>query len=257
MTHSALRSALQTGPVLGTWSLIPSPTVQEILGIGGFDFAILDMEHGAYGLPEVEAGVRACTSTGCRALVRVPQTNGPLIQTVLDTGAEGIVVPKIRTADEARAVVAATRFPPDGTRGFNPFTRANGYDPSQKIASAEPFTCVIVEDRDACTEATLAQILAVDGLDAVYVGAYDLSVSMNRPGEVTHPDVTSTVERCVKQIAAAGKAAGMMVRSEDSLKNAIALGAKMLLWSVDTDIVRSAVEKPVAMLRGIAPRPLR
>ena len=252
MNRPSLRSALAKGPVLGTWSLIPSPTVHELFAAGGMDFVILDMEHGPYGIAEVEAGVRACAATGCKALVRVRSLDGALIQTVLDTGAEGIVVPRVSTAAEAKQAVAATRFPPDGTRGFNPFTRGNGYDP-KNTPREEPFVCVIAEDKQACTEATLAEILNVPGLDAVYVGAYDLSVSLGHPGDVTHPDVLATVERCVRQIQIAGKFAGMMVRNEEGMKHALALGATMLAWSVDTDVVRNAVTMPVEMLKKLSP----
>ncbi len=252
MTRPSLRSALMKGPVLGTWSLIPSPTVHELFATGGMDFVILDMEHGPYGITEVEAGVRACAATKCRALVRVPSLDGALIQTVLDTGAEGIVVPRVGTAAEATQAVAATRFPPDGTRGFNPFTRGNGYDP-KNTPGEKAFVCIIVEDKQACTEATLAEILAVPGLDAVYVGAYDLSVSLGHPGEVTHPDVAAVVERCVLQIQRAGKTAGMMARSEESMKRALTLGATMLAWSVDTDVVRTAAAGPAEMLKKLSP----
>lgn len=240
------------GPVLGTWSLIPSPAVHELLGLGGMDFVILDMEHGPYAISEVETCVRACELSSCAALVRVPRLDGTIIQTVLDTGAQGIVVPHIRNADDARMAVACTRFPPEGSRGYNPFTRGNGYDP-KNVPTEKPFVCVIIEDRKACAEATLADILSVPGLDAVYIGAYDLSASLGHPGEVTHPDVMETVERNVRQIQSAGKTAGMMVRSEENMKSALTLGVTMLTWSVDTDLVRSAVAIPVEILKTLSP----
>lgn len=248
MTTHDLRSTLESGKaVLGTWSIIPCPAVHEILGLGGMDFQILDMEHGPYGLPEIEAGIRACEAVSCAPLVRVPMLDTAMIQSVLDSGAQGIVVPHVRNADDVHTAIAATKYPPDGTRGFNPFTRNTGYDPRGTQRVNRPFSCVIVEDRDACEK--LEEILAVPGLDAVYMGAYDLSVSMGHPGTIEHPDVAALIDRCVRQIRAAGKAAGMMVRTDAAMQQALALGATMLAWSVDTDLLRTAVADSVEAFR--------
>lgn len=253
MNPHPLKTALAAGrPVLGTWALIPCPAVHEIFGIAGMDFQILDMEHGPYDLPAVEAGIRACEAVSCSPLVRVPAIDGSVIQSVLDLGAHGIVVPHVENEEDVKAMLAYMRFPPSGSRGFNPFTRAARYTPTAtqagKLQDDFPLSCAIVESVDACGRIDV--IADVPGLDVVYIGAYDLSVSMGKAGDVRHPDVLRLIDQSVRAIRKTGKAAGMMVRTEDEMSAALSMGAKMLAWGVDTDLIRMAAAGPVGAFRA-------
>ncbi len=247
------RKKIAESAVLGTWSLIPSPTTVEILGRSGMDFVILDAEHGPYDPAALEHAIRACETALCLPIVRVSCLSHPEIQSALDLGAAGIVVPRIKNIDEAKEALAAMHFPPAGTRGFNPFTRAFGYDPSTADpAKQKPFSCIIVEEEGALKD--LEKILALPDLDCLYVGVYDLSVMLGCSGDVTHPKVQALAEELITKITAAGKIAGLMVGSEEEAKHALVRGVKFLVWKTDTFIIRRAATEIVNTFRHAAKR---
>jgi 4-hydroxy-2-oxoheptanedioate aldolase len=248
-TENRLKAKLASGhPVLGVWSIIPSPVVIEIFGLGGIDFVILDMEHGIFDVSALDSCVRACEAAGAAPLVRVPGINPSAAQWALDLGAHGIVVPQVSNAGEAQAVVKMAKYPPLGTRGYNPFTRAAQYanppdNRSGKLNNDFSLSCVIIENESAVAD--LACICALPRLDVIYMGIYDLSVALGCDGDTRHPRVIDVLERSIAQIRAAGKAAGMMVRSQQEIASALALGANFLVYSVDTSLIHDAVARAV------------
>ncbi len=247
-----LKATLKRGEsVLGIWSLIASPTVAEIMGIAGMDFQILDREHGAYDLGSLEAGIRTCESVECSPLVRVSSFSPSEIQSALDLGAHGILVPRIASADDVKAAIACMRYAPHGTRGFNPFTRSARYNSPKtegtRLSDENILRGIIVEEKSACEE--IDEILSIADLDLVYVGAYDLSMALGYAGNVREPQLVNLIENLVKKIRKAGKAAGMMVRTKADMDRALAIGATMLVWSVDTDLIRLAATGPVDAFR--------
>lgn len=242
------RRKLADRPVLGTWSLIPSPTTLEILGRTGMDFVILDNEHGPYDPASLEHGIRACELALCLPIVRVSCLSHSEIQSALDLGAAGIVVPRIKNIDDAKEAIAAMHFPPAGTRGFNPFTRAFGYDPATADPlKQKPFSCLIVEEEGAVRD--IEKILALPELDCLYVGVYDLAVMLGCDGDVRHPKVQALADELIEKITAAGKCAGLMVGSEEETKHALARGARFLVWKTDTFILRNAATEIVSAFR--------
>lgn len=252
VTENSLKLRLKNDqPVVGTWSIISSPIVVEILALSGFDFLILDMEHGIYDQTALDACIRACEAAGCVPIVRVPGINPSAAQWALDMGAHGVVVPQVGNAASATMAVEMTKFAPDGTRGYNPFTRVAGYaapDSNQagKLRNDFGLTSVIVENQTALNE--LDAILAIKHLDMVYVGLYDLSIALGYEGDTKHPMVCQVVDQTVARVRAAGKVAGLMVRSKEDVTKAIKLGARFLVYSVDTSILREAAKGAVAAL---------
>lgn len=244
-----LKAKIASGQtVLGIWSIIPSPIVVEICALGGFDFAILDMEHGIFDVAALDSCVRACESAGASPLVRIPGMNASAAQWALDLGSYGIVVPQVSDADEAEAVVKMAKYAPLGNRGYNPFTRAALYanppnNESGKLNNDFSLTCVIIENESALAD--LDNICATPGLDVIYMGIYDLSVALACNGDTKHPLITDVVERSIIKIRAAGKAAGMMVRNQQDIARALALGANFLVYSVDTSLILGAVTNAV------------
>jgi len=238
--------------VLGVWSIIPSPVVVEIFALGGIDFAILDMEHGIFDVGALDSCVRACEGAGAVPLVRIPGLNPSAAQWALDLGGHGIVVPQIRDASEAEAAVRMAKYAPLGDRGYNPFTRAALYanppdNRSGKLNNDFSLTCVIIENKTALAD--LEHICETPELDVIYMGIYDLSVALGCAGDTTHPHVTRVVESAVAQIRAAGKAAGMMVRSQQDIARALTLGANFLVYSVDTFLIRDAVTRVISSFK--------
>jgi 4-hydroxy-2-oxoheptanedioate aldolase len=253
MTENPLKVKLARGqPVLGIWSIIPSPMVVEILGQAGLDFQILDMEHGVFDLGTLENCVRACEAAGCSPLVRVPGWNPFTIQSVLDLGAHGILVPQICDEQTARAAVCGTKFAPTGTRGYNPFTRAALYNPSStaqvgKLHNSFGLAGVIVENESAYQ--ALDAILGITDLDMIYLGVYDMSLALGCQGDVAHPRVQAFVEHSARNIRRAGKAVGMMVKSRSEIDKALRLGANVLAYAVDTHLIYRAGSEAVSFLR--------
>lgn len=259
-SSNVLKSKLESGqPVFGIWSVIPSATVAEIMGLSGLDFAILDMEHGMFDMATLDACIRAVEIAGSTPLVRLPGANAYAAQWALDMGAHGIVVPQVNDASEARSVVGSAKFSPAGFRGYNPFTRAAEYanppdNRTGKLDDTFSLTCVIVESTRSLDE--LDAICATPGLDVVYVGIYDLSVAMGCNGNTRHPTVVAAAESAVTRIRAAGKAAGMMVRNAADIERALAIGANFLVHGVDTALIREAAITAVAAFgKELAKRP--
>lgn len=252
MQQNPLKKKLAEGkPVLGMWSIIPSPTLTEVLGRSGLDFLILDMEHGPFGLGELEACVRSCEGAGCSPLVRVPGPNQFTIQSVMDLGIHGLVVPQVQDAASTREALRCMKYAPDGIRGYNPFTRAAGYagaasNQAGKLNNAFSFKSIIVENQSACD--SIDAILDIEDLDMVYIGVYDLSVALGCQGNTHHPKVTSFLETAIVKTRDAGKAAGMMVRSEPEIEKALLLGANFLVYSVDSYFIHQAAGSVAAAL---------
>ena len=243
-------------PVIGAWSIISSPIVVEILAMSGFDFLILDMEHGVYDQTVLDSCIRACEAAGCAPIVRVPGINPSATQWALDLGAHGVVVPQVGNADSALIAVSMTKFAPTGTRGYNPFTRfANYAAPSNnqagKLRNDFGLTGVIVENQMALNE--LDDILAIKDLDMVYIGVYDLSIALGYEGNTKHPEILQIVEKSIARIRASGKTAGIMVRNKDDVTKAVKQGAKFLVYSVDSSILYEAAMGAVeAFRKGIS-----
>ncbi len=247
---NSLKTKLASGQaVLGVWSIIPSPVVVEIFALGGIDFAILDMEHGIFDVTALDSCVRSCEAAGAVPLVRIPGLNPSAAQWALDLGAHGIVVPQVGNATDVNSVVKMAKYAPMGHRGYNPFTRAANYanppdNRSGKLNNDFSLTCVIIENASAVAD--LARICETTGLDVIYMGIYDLSVALGCNGDTKHPHVVDVVERAICQIRASGKAAGMMVRSQQDIAKALTLGANFLVYSVDTFLIREAVTHAVS-----------
>jgi 4-hydroxy-2-oxoheptanedioate aldolase len=237
--HSLRTHLSQKKPVVGVWSIIPSPALIEVLGSAGMDFLILDMEHGPYDLPVLEHCIRACEVASCAPLVRVPSVSPTAIQSALDVGAQGIVVPRITGLTEARQALSCMYFAPRGTRGFNPFTRSFRYNPQNpKLAEHHPISCLIIENEGALKD--LPDILALPDLDVIYIGVYDLAVALGHGGDVRHPKLHALVQEVVRACVNAGKTVGLMVRSAEELQQALAMGVGMVVWKTDTSVVREA-----------------
>lgn len=257
ITENLLKLKLKNDQaVIGTWSIISSPIVVEILALSGFDFLILDMEHGVYDQTALDACIRACEAAGCAPIVRVPGLNPSAAQWALDMGAHGIIVPQVESLNAAVTAVRMTKFAPVGTRGYNPFTRVADYAAPEnnqvgKLRNDFGLTSIIVENQTSLNE--LDAILSIDDLDMVYVGVYDLSIALGFEGNTKHPVLCQVLDQTVARVRAAGKIAGLMVRSREDVTKSIKAGAKFLVYSVDTLILREAAKSAVtAFTQGVS-----
>ncbi|PIQ83377.1 MAG: hypothetical protein COV75_07825 [Candidatus Omnitrophica bacterium CG11_big_fil_rev_8_21_14_0_20_63_9] len=237
----------QGQPVLGTWHTLASPLVTEALAHAGLDFLILDFEHGPFALDTVHEHVVRCERHRCSPIVRLPVPEAWMVLQALDQGAHGVMVPQVHSAHDARRLIEAAKYPPQGSRGFSPFSRAGGFtnlDAATYPARANTFTltATIVESRRGME--ALKEILTLEDLDVVYFGAYDLSQEAGVPGDWRHAKVLPTITRGVQQVAAAGKAAGGIVaESQDDVKRLLDMGMRFITYDVDSAILARPVQR--------------
>jgi 4-hydroxy-2-oxoheptanedioate aldolase len=190
-------------PVIGTWAQLPHPEVVEILGGFGFDFAIVDLEHGHFGLERATDMLRACDAVGMAGVVRVRDAGQ--IGAVLDAGASAVVVPAIASRGDAEGAVAATRYAPSGTRGACPCVRAAGQVVGDwaRHEEAEPPGAILLVETRAGLDA-IEEIVAVPGAMALMLGPFDLSVSLGFRGDWRHEVVQAALSRMREAAGAAG-----------------------------------------------------
>lgn len=220
---------------------VDAPTIShvETLAIAGFDFVILDQEHGHINAESLVHLVSACDHFGIASLVRIPTLASWLIGPALDCGASGVQVPFVSSAAEAEAAVAAARFAPDGERGVHVFLRGGQYG----ALGAEGFftTCnenqaVVLQVEGTQGVDNLEAIAAVPGYDSIFIGPYDLSQSLGVPGQTGHPSVVDVIERAVALCTQHGKVVGTFVNTPEDAAKWAQRGVQMVSVSCDTNI---------------------
>jgi len=240
------KKLLDGQPVIGTWNTLGSPLVTEVMARAGFDFQIIDLEHGPFILDQIHLHVSACqVNSTCSPLVRIPSPEPWMALQALDQGAQGIMVPHIAGDDEARKLVDSAKYYPLGNRGFTPFSKAGGFNNrnvSSYMHSALEQTITIAIVESAAGLANLDQILEVENLDVVYFGAYDLSQAIGYPGQVRHPEVISTIQAAVRRVNESGKVAGGFVpQSREDIGWLLGMGMRFITYEVDSSILYSHI----------------
>lgn len=233
---NGFKQALAAGPAqIGFWLALGDSVAAEICAGAGFDWLVIDAEHGPQHLPGVLALLQAIAGhSGCHPVVRVPSDDPIAIKQHLDLGAQTILVPMVETAAQAAAIVRACRYPPDGERGIGG-ARASGWGRhTDYLREANRQICVIVQVETVTAIQNLNDILSVPGLDAVFVGPADLAASMGHPGHPTHPAVQQAVKDAVIHIAQAGKPAGVLTLDPGFAQTLLDLGARFVAVGVDT-----------------------
>ena len=202
-----LKHRIQEGmPTVGCFVNLYAPGITECLAQAGFDFIILDTEHGAFSQGELENMIRACDVSALASVVRVDYDPSS-VQKALDMGADGILVPMIRTVEDVRSVMRRAKYPPKGNRGADFYSRAYQYrkeDPRGYLTAQNEDTLVILQVETTEAVSNLEQIMSEEGVDAIFIGAMDLSVSM---GELS--PATSAMQNLLQQIYAKARKAGM------------------------------------------------
>lgn len=224
---------------LGTWLMSGAPSTAEALGQLGFDFLVLDMEHVPVGIAETANLLRAIATTPAKALVRLPWNDPVTIKQILDAGAQSIMLPFVQSADEARAAVAAAKYPPLGTRGVAAVHRASGYGAAPDyLQRANAETCVIVQLETPEALAALPEIAKIEGLDGVFVGPGDLAASMGYLGQIGHREVQSVLTDAAHQarklnlpVGIVGPTPAMVQSFRDMGYSFTAIGSDMALMT--------------------------
>jgi 2-dehydro-3-deoxyglucarate aldolase len=231
---------------IGSWITIGNNAIAEILANADFDWLVVDLEHTTISLDQAGELIRTIELTGVSSLVRLTSNDENQIKRIMDAGAQGIVVPMVKSANDAISAIAATRYPPLGNRGVG-LARAQQYGSSFKEYLAWQ------SDINSGPVDNLREILSVDGVDAFIIGPYDLSCSMGIPGEFENPKFIQTLERIIKISSELDAVSGLHVVEPDKekLNEAIKAGHKFIAYSVDIRMLDVAARNGLDEYRRI------
>ncbi len=237
-------------PLLGTWFMSAAPSVAEALGHCGFDFLVIDMEHSPIDIGEAIALMRTVAGTAAESMVRLAWNDQVRVKQVLDAGARNILFPFVQSADEARAAVSYTRYPPEGVRGVAAVHRGSRFGQTKDyLKNASNDIAVIIQLETPAAIERLPSIAAVPGVDSLFVGPGDLSAAMGRIGEVGHPEVQALLAKAAKDARAAGKPIGIVGPNPEMVSRFIDYGYTWVAVASDLGLLTGRAIDWIATLR--------
>lgn len=233
---------------IGLWCSLPGGYAAECVAGSGYDWLMFDTEHSPSDPLCVLEQLQAVAAYPCSAVVR-PAANDPvLIKRFLDLGAQTLLIPMVNTPEEARAAVAAMRYPPEGIRGVSALTRATRFGRVRDysgLVEAELCLLVQIETRQALDN--IEAIAAVEGVDGIFIGPADLAASLGHVGKAGHPEVTAAVEDAISRIRAAGKPAGILTPDPAFARRCLDWGTTFTAIGIDAGVLARQTE---ALLAG-------
>ncbi|TQM93901.1 HpcH/HpaI aldolase family protein [Roseinatronobacter monicus] len=240
-------------PPLGSWIMSASPLIAEAMGYAGYDWLLVDMEHSPIDLAQTTSILQALSGTPSEVVLRVPWNDPVMVKRVMDAGARSIMFPFIQSVDEARAAIAATRYPPQGTRGVAAMHRASRFGTAPDyLARANDQVAVILQLETPEAVALLPEIAALDGVDAVFVGPGDLSGSMGLLGQINHADVQTALRDAAQAARRAGIACGIVGADPAKVRSYIEMGFSYVAIASDLALLMGAAKTAAASVRGQA-----
>jgi 4-hydroxy-2-oxoheptanedioate aldolase len=258
MKPNRVKEKLLSGrAVFGTFVFFPEPGLVEIIGHAGYDFVALDLEHSALDMKDIQSLIRAADAVNITPLVRVGEMNGYVISRALDAGAQGLVMPHLGSPDDAREMVALTKYPPLGRRPACTGTRATQYTATPfsehvEQSNQDILLAGLVEDASAADG--IDQILDVPGIDVLLPGPADLGVSLNVPGNFEHPRVIEKVEKVIGATLRRDNVyAGMYVSTTDQAERWLKKGVKLIFYSIDCRVIYDAYREALSKLKSFLP----
>lgn len=234
--QNPFKKALADGQTLfGCWMSIAEGYTAEIMGRAGFDWLLIDGEHSPNDIRSIRDQMVALKGSDSHPIVRVPIGETWIIKQVLDVGAQTILVPMVETAEQARELVRACRYPPNGTRGVgyavgrvSDFGQMENYGPT-----ADDQICLLVQVENKTGLDNLDDILSVEGVDGVFIGPADLSASLGYLGQTMHPDMQKTILDAIRRISDSGKAAGILTPDDGMIQSSLDAGARFVAVAMD------------------------
>jgi len=236
-----LKKALEEGKtVSGPFLKFTDPAAVEVMGFAGFDFVIIDEEHGPISMQSAQNMIRAAESVNITPVIRVGSNDEALILRALDIGAQGIEIPQINKKSDAIQAVKSVKYSPQGERGMCRYVRAANYSSMDKFkyfkcANRETMIIPHIEGIEGIKN--LDEILSVQGIDVIFIGPYDLSQSLGIPGEVNHPLVIEKMQEVVSKCKEKNVAVGTFADDIKTAKSWISLGVQYMAFSVDVGIL--------------------
>lgn len=232
-------------PSIGTWLSVGSPDIAELAGLCGFDWVLIDLEHGCTTEAAVPAQLRALQGRKTRGIVRVGAPHPDLIARVLDWGAHGIMVPHVNSAAEARTIVKATSYAPKGHRGYSRTVRAYDYGlRSPDSETSRPIIMAQIETTEGVQNC--ASIAAVDGVDVLFVGPADLQFDLKNQGKIAPEHYEACLRTVIATAGEAGKTTGILIRDPADLQRHLDLGFTHVAVDSDIAILRKAYQQTLS-----------
>ena len=250
--NSFKRALAETKVPLGTWLMSASNGAAEALGCLGFDFLVVDMEHVPIDVPHVFTLLQAIAGTPAQPVVRLPWNDPVLVKRTMDIGAQTLMFPFVQTAEEASLAVAATKYPPLGTRGFAAMHRASRYGTVPDYAQrANDESCVIVqlETREAIGQ--LEAIAAVPGVDAIFLGPGDLAATSGYIGQIGHAEVQAQLRHCAEACRRLRKPIGTVGPTPEMVKQFIEYGYSFVAVASDMGMMMRQANDFLGRIRQI------
>ena len=243
--------------VLGCWLTMASPIAAEVVGLAGYDCVMIDNEHGPASILDAVGMMQAVAASGASPIMRVPWNDPVYIKRALDAGVEGLMIPRVGSADEARAAVAACRYPPLGIRGAGyGSARASGYGlygERYRDTAADNLLVICQIESVAGVEA-VPEIAKVPGVDVLFLGTYDLSGSIGKLGRFDDPEVRALIDRAERAILESGLCYGSLPGPLRTTAQLVTAGCRFILAGCDTSFVRKGALAEVASFRALAGR---
>lgn len=237
--------------VVGPFCKSGDPAFIEIAGYSGFDFVIIDLEHGPNSVETAQNLIRAAYISNTLPIVRVKENNNAIIGEVLDIGAGGIQIPQITDANDAKEIIKIAKFAPEGMRGMCRFVRAADYSATDRFKYIQNANeaLIIMQLESAKAIINIESILEVEGIDVIFIGPYDLSQSLGVPGQISHPRVEEKMIQIVNACKRRGIAVGTFVDTIENAGKWKLAGIKYISYNVDVGVYYEACLEIVKKIR--------
>ena len=260
VVRNSVKEKLQRGEVVAsiTVRLVPTVEIVRIAKTAGFDSLYIDLEHSSFSMATASQLCIMALEAGIPAFVRVPANTPEYISRVLDGGALGVIAPGVRSAAEAREVVAAAKYPPLGARGLSgglPQLEFRSFPAAQALPALNDATTVMVQFESAAALAAREEIVAVEGVDMVMIGSNDLLADLGHPGEYEHPLLLDAYRRTIAACAKRGKHVGVggLASRPDLVEKFVRLGARYVSTGTDLAFLMAEGQRRVKQVRDIQP----
>jgi len=245
------RAIREARPQIGLWCSSCSNITAEAIAGAGFDWILIDTEHAPNEVPMVLSQLQAMVGGTAAAVVRPAWNDLVLIKRLLDVGAQNLLVPYVQTVDEARAAVAAVRYPPQGIRGVAVMHRANRFGRVKDyFTRANEEICLLLQIETRAALQNLEAIAAVEGVDGLFIGPSDLAAALGHLGDNGHPEVRAAIEEAVVRIRKAGKASGILATLEDDARHWLAQGCTVVAVGSDLGLLARSSEALAAKFKS-------
>lgn len=252
LPSNPFKASLAKGePQYGIWAGFATGYAAEIVASFGYDWMLIDGEHAPNTVPSLLAQLQTVAPYATAPVVRAVSHDPVLIKQLLDVGVQTLMIPMVESAEQARNLVKAMRYPPHGIRGVGGgLTRATRWDAvPDYLKSADQQLCLIVQVESRAGVENVEEIAAVEGVDAVFIGPADLSTGMGHYGNASHPEVQDRIEHAIRATLAAGKVCGILAPAEEDARRYQAWGCQFIAVGIDISLMRQAALANLARYR--------